>query len=638
MKNVLRDKAGFSLPEFLAYASISRVMRPYRRVPHFAIGLVLDNWERKTSYVQAAVMFIDKRSDYRFQDHVKIFDEKRSDTHIEAVMDLLQHKQTIIFFRSEEAIPEDLRYALDIVVKVEPPDIRQVRGVVRWGYKTTVTDDQADALINCDWRRLKLAMTWGRPMPRVLGIIEKMVRAGAPSVPSAPTRSGEVLADIRLEDMEGYGDAKVWGLDLARDLEDWRAGKITWDDVDRGVLLSGPPGTGKTIFAKALAASCNATLFATSYARWQAKGNLDDFLKAMHKSFRDAKNAAPSILFLDEIDAFGSRERTNSSNASYDMKAVGGLLESLDGLEGREGVIVVAASNHPDNIDEAILRSGRLDRHVRIPLPDLRARAAIFRMHLRGAFEEGRCESFAELSEGASGADIQKIVRNARRRARGLRRPVTVADVLLQLPIPAPIPPDTMRVNAVHEIGHAVVGAVLGMDLVSVEISSRILLTTQNQPVGKATFGRRPWARRTKAHYLDAITMGLGGMAAEQLLLGCHDDGVAGGRGSDLYDATRTAILLDRSFGMGDGLASLGDISDATMIDISRMDRSVLVRADQILREQLERATEILERHRPACERLVDGLVAGLELSGQEVLDALDGVEDTSANPLAMLR
>jgi len=128
MKNVLRDRAGSSLPEFLAYASISRAIRPYRRVPHFAIGLVLENWERKTSYVQAAVMFIDRKSDYRYQEHVKFFDETRSNDHIEAVMDLLQHKQTIIFFRSADTIPEDLRYALDIDVKVEPPDIRQVRG------------------------------------------------------------------------------------------------------------------------------------------------------------------------------------------------------------------------------------------------------------------------------------------------------------------------------------------------------------------------------------------------------------------------------------------------------------------------------------------------------------------------------
>ncbi|MDX0847216.1 AAA family ATPase [Sinorhizobium medicae] len=634
MENVLLDRAGFSLPEFLAYASLIRALRPYRRVPHFAIGLVLDNWERKTSYVQAAVMFIDRKSDCRYQEHVKIFDETRSNDHIEAVMDMLQHKQTIIFFRSEDAIPKDLRFALDIVVKIEPPDIRQTRGVVRWGYKTTVTDDQAEALINCDWRRLKLAMTWGRTMPRVLAIVEKMVQAGAPSVPSAPSQAGEVLSDIRLEDMEGYGDAKTWGLDLARDLEDWRGGKIAWDDVDKGVLLSGPPGTGKTIFAKALAATCKANLVVASYAKWQGKGHLGDFLKAMQRSFQDSKKNAPAILFIDEIDAFGSRGSVSTQHESYDTKAINGLLEQLDGLEGREGVIVVAATNNPHKIDAAILRSGRLDRQVRIPLPDMKARAAIFRMHLRGAVEDARCESFAELSDGASGADIQKIVRNARRRARGLRRPVTMADVLLHLPMPVQIPPETLRVNAVHEIGHAVVGAVLGMDLVSVEISSRILLTTQNQPVGKATFGRRPWARRTKAHYLDAIAMGLGGMAAEQLLLGCHDDGVAGGRGSDLYDATRTAILLDRSFGMGDGLASLGDIAEAPLIDVSRMDRSVLVRADKVLRAQLERSTEILERHRPACERLVDALVAGLELSGQEVLDALD--EEAHSEPRAL--
>lgn len=162
------------------------------------------------------------------------------------------------------------------------------------------------------------------------------------------------------------------------------------------------------------------------------------------------------------------------------------------------------------------------------------------------------------------------------------------------------------------------------MELIRVEISPKIFLTSANQAVGKATFGRRRWARRTKAYYLDAIAMGLGGMAAEQILTGCHDDGVAGGPGSDLHNATRAAIMLDRAYGMGDGLASLGDISDAPMIDIRRMDRSVLRRVDRILQEQLERATEIIERHRPACERLVDGLVAALELSRQEVLDALD--------------
>lgn len=582
------------------------------------------------SYVQAAVMFIDQRSDYRFQEHVKIFDETRSDDHIEAVMDLLQHKQTIIFFRSEEGIPPDLLLALDIVVKVEPPDVRQARGVVHWGYRTPLTDEQAEALIACDWRRLKLAMTWGRPMSRVLAIMEKMAKAGVPGAPATPrasNRRGEAIADIRLESMEGYGAAKSWGLDLARDLDDWRAGAISWDDVDTGMLLSGSPGTGKTIYAKALAATCGAHLVVASYATWQAKGHLNDLLKAMQKSFQEAKKNAPSILFIDEIDAFGSRDSVSTQNESYDTKAINGLLEQLDGLEGREGVVVVAASNRPEKIDAAILRSGRLDRHIRIPLPDIAARTAIFRMHLRGEFKEAALNTFAELSEGITGADIQKIARDARREARRLRRSVSLADVLVHLPVPAFIPPETLRVNAIHEIGHAVVGTVLGMELVRVEISPKILLTTSTQSVGKATFDRRPWARRTKAYYLDEIAMGLGGMAAEQMMLGCHDDGVTGANG-DLHKATRTALLLDRAFGMGDGLGSLGDISDAPMIDITRMDRSVLRRVDRILDEQLARAKAILELHRSACRKLVDALVASLELPGQEVLDALDSDPD----------
>nr|WP_250808821.1 AAA family ATPase [Neorhizobium tomejilense] len=626
MRNISRDRSNFSLPEFLAYAGISRSIRPYRRAPHFAIGIVLDNWERKTSYVRAAVMFIDTKSDYRHQENVKIFDETRSDDHIEALMDMLQNKQNIIFFRSRDAIPADLLQALDTVVEVEPPDIRQVRGVVHWGYRTRVSDEQAEAVIACDWRRLRLAMTWGRPMSRVLDIMEKMTQAGipsAPTTPSAPNQTGKALADIRLENMEGYGEAKEWGLELARDLGDWRAGTISWEDVDKGVLLSGPPGTGKTIYAKALAATCEANLVVSSYARWQAKGHLNDFLKAMQRSFQDARKSAPSIIFIDEIDAFGSRDSVSTQNESYDTKVINGLLEQLDGLEGREGVVVVAASNRPEKIDGAVLRSGRLDRHIRIPLPDLGARAAIFRLHLRDEFDEAKFQTFAELSGGASGADIQKIARDARRRARKLRRPITLADVLLHLPIPALIPPETLRVNAIHEVGHAVVGTVLGMELVRVEISPKILVTTANQPVGKATFAHRPWARRTKAYYLDAIAMGLAGMAAEQLLLGFHDDGVAGTHG-DLHNATRTAILLERAFGMGDGLASLGGIAEAPIFDISRIDRSILARVDKILEKQLDRAKEILKQHLPACERLVDRLVDGLELSGQEVLDVLE--------------
>ncbi|MCK3776664.1 ATP-binding protein [Ensifer sesbaniae] len=146
--------------------------------------------------------------------------------------------------------------------------------------------------------------------------------------------------------MYGYGGAKEWGLELAQDLIDWQRGRIDWSEVDTGIVLSGPPGVGKTQFAAALARQCSVPIIAASLARWQARGHLGDLLKAMRSDFDKAKESAPCILFCDELDSFGDRNSFSADNKDYSTQVVNGFLEHLDGLDGREGVVVIGATNN----------------------------------------------------------------------------------------------------------------------------------------------------------------------------------------------------------------------------------------------------------------------------------------------------
>ncbi len=629
---ISRTRQGFSLPEYIAYAGLSRAVRAFKRADRFAVAIIISKWEEKGAYLRAAAAHLNPRGDFRITDRVYVGDLKEET--YDTILDDLANKKTIIVYKDEEDIPEEISIAFDAIVRVDAPTTRQVIGAVKWVHGVDITPDEAGVLARSNWRRLKLAVMRGRPMSRVLTMLKKIEALREDEETSHGVFAKVPVPNVHeasLQDMAGYGEAKDWGLDLARDVTDWLSGTISWDEVDKGILLSGPPGVGKTIFSRALAATCNMELVPASYAKWQAKGHLGDFLKAMQASFAEAKKKAPSILFIDELDAFGDRASTGTSdNASYDIKAINGLLEQLDGLDGREGVVVVGACNHPDWIDAAITRPGRLDRHVRIPLPDLEARTGIFRMHLRGALSGDEHRAFAEATAGMTGAGIEQIVREARRTARRRREKLSGDDVFRHVPPLVIIPPHVVRVNAIHEIGHSVVGAVLGMNLESVSVSKSVSLAPQLQSVGKAVFKRNPWDRRTKEHYLDIIAMTVSGMAAEQLFLGCWDDGAAGGAGSDLHEATKTAIALERSFGMGQKLASYGPIDDRLGSDLKAADAALMAQVDTILRKQLDRAMTILERHRVACLKLADELAERGELSGREVLDALDADYDES--------
>ena len=185
-----------------------------------------------------------------------------------------------------------------------------------------------------------------------------------------------------IETLSGYGRAKDWALDLKADLDDYRASILAWSEMSTKLLLSGPPGTGKTTFARALCNSLQIPLVVTSVSTWLQGGHLNDVIDRMNKTFVEARAMAPAILFIDEIDGIGKRQPAEREHADYWNTVVNKLLELLDGVVKSEGLIVVGATNRPDDIDEAIKRSGRLETHIEIQKPDVPTLADILAHHL----------------------------------------------------------------------------------------------------------------------------------------------------------------------------------------------------------------------------------------------------------------
>ena len=421
-----------------------------------------------------------------------------------------------------------------------------------------------------------------------------------------------------LADLPGLGEAGAELARVAADMISYRAGEVPWADVANGVLLIGPPGTGKTTVAGAVAASIGVPLFATSLSDMQDEGGKGSYVvTAMRKLFADARQAATengvAVIFIDEIDSLPSRGNRHDHNSSYFTNVLNGLLTLLDGKERRDGVLVIGATNHPEKLDTGLTRPGRLGLHVTLGNPGTRDVPSVLRYHLRDALAGQPLDRIARAAAGLTMVEIEALVQSARQMARHEGRDLAEDDLFVSLArIRIPVSGALRRRAAVHAAGRAIAAHVTGMARVE-----RVGLTTG---VGEVRLTPRPDAR-TRADVTRELVAILAGQAAEEVILGCSSGLGGGGPESGLARATRLAIEEDIGRGRGGSLVWCFSDSDPALLFARH--RGLRDRVDQRLDAAYARAGALIRDHSEvvgmlAADLLTDGVLEGEAL--REVL------------------
>ncbi|MBP1874021.1 SpoVK/Ycf46/Vps4 family AAA+-type ATPase [Ensifer adhaerens] len=463
--------------------------------------------------------------------------------------------------------------------------------------------------------------------------IDSIFRRGR-STAAALTRLERLLTKPakgpRLVPLASYGEAGKWGVRFKTDLRLWRAGQLDWSELDRGVLLYGPPGIGKTSFAASLASECGAHLVATSLSKWQSAGHLGDLLKAMRQDFAEARDRAPSILLIDEIDSVGDRRSFSGDNRHYCIEVVNALLEALDGVAGREGegVVVVASTNFPEALDPALLRSGRLETHVEMKRPNTIERAHILEFYLPALDAPKEFYEIARQLNGKTGADLERLVRRAKQRARAENRKPMIADIWAVVPKRPPLSDEDRWRICIHEAAHAVVTELSDLGSVTcVEVfDDRHDCVDAYEALGRTSLDSPVPALRTEAWFRWDIAISLAGMAGEELVFSNRSTTAGGSRGSDLTSATDAAALMIARFGLGKRLSVFPDDVDRPVYKVFQEAPRLRADVDEILRAEYSRAKSLLDANLNTVITLAQALKEERRLEAERLRTLLRGL------------
>lgn len=428
--------------------------------------------------------------------------------------------------------------------------------------------------------------------------------------------------------MVGFGSAGEWGLRLISGLQEWRRGNLAFEAIDRNVVIAGPPGTGKTVFARALAKSTGLGLHVTSVAAWFANtdGYLNSVLKEADRVFAAAAACAPAIVLLDELDALPDRRTVGERNRDFWAPVIANLLVTLDsatsGVSSR--LIVIGATNHGDRLDPALIRPGRLNRVLNIHPPSSADLAVILRQHLADDLEGVDLLPIAELASGATGAMAMGWVKQARSAARVDGRTLIVDDLVNAIAPPDRSPPEERRRLAIHEAGHAVISHRLAPGCVRA-----VSIVGQGDAAAHTMTRRRLGQSPTRAEIELDVVRTLAGRAAEVEILGEASVGSGGGIGSDLGIATIHVASMLTSYGLGPNLIYAGSPSD--VLEMMQLDHGLRETVSRSLAALHERAVLAVRQNRRAIDAVAQHLLERRHLDGTAFAAIVEAADASTA-------